>query len=319
MRSYRGREQREPPDDAGRDVGVLRAGAARLAEGAPRRVARDLEDHRQRPAARPVVPDAPSYFEAVANGDDGAAARPRAGARRPAALHPKARRIRNVVWITADVHYCAAHHYHPSRAKFTEFDPFWEFVAGPLNAGTFGPNKLDATFGPEVKFTGIPPGMKPNRPPSDGLSVLRPAAGRRRTKAMTVTLHDLSGKTLFSQELAPVRTAFAIIRAVSGPHRLLAQWPQRCAPVVFVAIALSSVLSGRVGLQWNLHIWQRLNETHRPAPQSAMDTRYKSLRAYLPTDGPVCLRQTPAGAADVTAAASVRVPVHARSAAGGRR
>jgi hypothetical protein len=26
----------------------------------------------------------------------------------------------------------------------------------------------------------------------------------RRTKAMTATLHDLSGKTLFSQELAPV-------------------------------------------------------------------------------------------------------------------
>ena len=62
-----------------------------------------------------------------------------------------------MVWVTADIHYCAAHHYHPTRAKFTEFDPFWEFVAGPLNAGTFGPNKMDATFGPEVKFTGIPP------------------------------------------------------------------------------------------------------------------------------------------------------------------
>ena len=35
-------------------------------------------------------------------------------------------------WITADVHYCAAHEYHPTRAKFTDFDPFWEFVAGPL-------------------------------------------------------------------------------------------------------------------------------------------------------------------------------------------
>ena len=49
------------------------------------------------------------------------------------------RRIRNVVWITGDVHYCAAHHYDPARAAFTEFDPFWEFVAGPLHAGTFGP------------------------------------------------------------------------------------------------------------------------------------------------------------------------------------
>ena len=56
--------------------------------------------------------------------------------------------IRNVVWLTADVHYTAAHRYDPNRAQFQEFAPFWEFVSGPLNAGTFGPNPLDATFGP---------------------------------------------------------------------------------------------------------------------------------------------------------------------------
>ena len=44
-----------------------------------------------------------------------------------------------MVWITGDVHYAAAHHYHPERARFTDFDPFWEFVAGPPHAGTFGP------------------------------------------------------------------------------------------------------------------------------------------------------------------------------------
>ena len=70
--------------------------------------------------------------------------------------------------VTADVHYAAAHYYDPKQAAVGDFDPFWEFVAGPLNAGTFGPNPLDATFGPEVRFLGIPPGMKPNRPPSDG-------------------------------------------------------------------------------------------------------------------------------------------------------
>ena len=53
------------------------------------------------------------------------------------------RRIRNVVWITGDVHYCAAHHYDPSRAQFTDFHPFWEFVAGPLHAGTFGPSSAE--------------------------------------------------------------------------------------------------------------------------------------------------------------------------------
>ena len=45
-------EQREPPADAGRGVGVRRADAARLAQGAARGVARDLEGHRQRHADR---------------------------------------------------------------------------------------------------------------------------------------------------------------------------------------------------------------------------------------------------------------------------
>jgi alkaline phosphatase D len=147
-----------------------------------------------------IVPDAPSYFEAFANGEDG----PPSGRELEVASllkYIKDRRIRNVVWITADIHYSAAHYYHPTRAKFTEFDPFWEFVAGPLNAGTFGPNKMDGTFGPEVKFVGIPPGMKPNRPPSDGFQFFGQMRIDRRTRAMTVSLHDLSGKKIYSQEL----------------------------------------------------------------------------------------------------------------------
>ena len=51
--------------------------------------------------------------------------------------------IANVVWLTADVHYCAAHYYDPQKAQYKEFAPFWEFVSGPLNAGSFGPNALD--------------------------------------------------------------------------------------------------------------------------------------------------------------------------------
>ena len=52
------------------------------------------------------------------------------------------------------------------------FNPFWEFVAGPAHAGTFGANELDKTFGPEVRFLGVPKDMKPNRSPSRGVSVL---------------------------------------------------------------------------------------------------------------------------------------------------
>jgi alkaline phosphatase D len=115
----------------------------------------------------------------------------------------KRNRVANVVWITADVHYCAAHHYDPSRAAFTDFLPFWEFVAGPLHAGTFGPSELDKTFGPDAKFVGIPPGMKPNRPPSDGLQFFGLLRVDARTHALTAELRDLAGKTLYSVELPP--------------------------------------------------------------------------------------------------------------------
>ena len=75
-----------------------------------------------------------TLFEAVANDDPGA---PLGRELEIADLlrYIRAQNIRNVVWITGDVHYCAAHHYDPSRAVFTDFSPFWEFVAGPLNAG----------------------------------------------------------------------------------------------------------------------------------------------------------------------------------------
>jgi alkaline phosphatase D len=49
------------------------------------------------------------------------------------------------------------------------FDPFWEFVAGPIHAGTFGPNALDPTFGPEVKFQWAPPPGQINLAPWDGI------------------------------------------------------------------------------------------------------------------------------------------------------
>jgi alkaline phosphatase D len=151
-----------------------------------------------------VVRDGPSHYEAVANADGG----PPLGRELEIASllrFIRDRRIRNVVWITGDVHYCAAHYYNPAVARFAEFDPFWEFVAGPLHAGTFGPGTLDDTFGPEVKFTGIPKGMKPNRPPSDGFQFFGTLAIDARTRAMTVKLHDLAGRVIYTQELPAAR------------------------------------------------------------------------------------------------------------------
>ena len=149
-----------------------------------------------------VVRDGPTDYEALANGDPGApSGRERELARLLSDL--KTVNVRNIVWLTADVHYAAAHHYDPARAAFPDFDPFWEFVAGPLHAGTFGPSALDATFGPEVMFNAIPVGTKPNRPPSDGLQFFGQVAIAGKTGVMTVSLHDRDGKSLYTVELPP--------------------------------------------------------------------------------------------------------------------
>jgi alkaline phosphatase D len=115
----------------------------------------------------------------------------------------KAQRIRNVVWITTDVHYCAAHLYDPSHARFTDFDPFWEFIAGPLNAGTFGPGRLDDTFGPHAAFVGVPKGMSPNRSPKDGYQFFGGIRIDAKTEVMTVRLYDITGSELYKVELMP--------------------------------------------------------------------------------------------------------------------
>jgi alkaline phosphatase D len=142
-------------------------------------------------------------FEAVANRDDG----PPLGRELEIAdllRFLKERSIRNVVFITADVHYAAAHYYDPALAKFTEFNPFWEFVAGPAHAGTFGPGQLDATFGPQLKFLGIPRGMRGNRPPSEGLQFFGTLKIDPVSKTLAARLHNVAGRELFSVDLEPV-------------------------------------------------------------------------------------------------------------------
>jgi len=142
--------------------------------------------------------------EAIAQGDDG----PPLG--RELEIAGLLRFIRyagiaNVVWLTADVHYTAAHYYDPNVARFQAFAPFWEFVSGPLNAGSFGPNPLDATFGPQVVFAKAPPAGRFNLPPSAGLQFFGQVDIEAAGEVMTVRLKDLEGATLFTQELEPAR------------------------------------------------------------------------------------------------------------------
>lgn len=113
-------------------------------------------------------------------------------------------RIRNTVWLTADVHYTAAHWYDPNKAQFQDFDPFWEFVSGPLHAGTFGPGGLDDTFGPQLRYVKAPTKEQgQNLPPSYGLQFFGHVAVDGTTEVMTVTLKDVSGADLYQVTIEP--------------------------------------------------------------------------------------------------------------------
>jgi alkaline phosphatase D len=115
----------------------------------------------------------------------------------------KRRSVKNIVWLTADTHYTAAHFYDPAKAQFTDFGPFWEFVSGPLNAGTFGPSPADNTFGIQVVYSKAPEKGQSNLPPSAGLQFFGEVEIDGKTREMTVTLRDLTGAPLFKQHLNP--------------------------------------------------------------------------------------------------------------------
>ncbi|MBC7140942.1 MAG: alkaline phosphatase D family protein, partial [Rhodobacteraceae bacterium] len=148
-----------------------------------------------------VVKDGDAAFENGANGDGPVRGREFDVAEILSFI--KHANVQNTVWLTADVHYTAAHHYSPDRARFQDFEPFWEFVSGPLHAGTFGPNGYDNTFGPEVRFARHPEDGQSNLPPSDGLQFFGKVDISAATQAMTVRLMDAADTELWSVELAP--------------------------------------------------------------------------------------------------------------------
>ena len=151
-----------------------------------------------------VVRGGAAAYEAIANADAGA---PRGRELEIADLlrFMQQERIRNVVWLTGDVHYAAAHHYDPQRARFTQFDPFWEFVAGPLHAGTGQAVELDGTFGPEERFSAAPRGLEHPVGPAAGLQFFGQVRISAKTGVMTVSLHNLSGDSIYAIELEPQR------------------------------------------------------------------------------------------------------------------
>jgi alkaline phosphatase D len=112
--------------------------------------------------------------------------------------------IRNTLWLTADLHYTAAHYYDPNRAVFQDFEPFWEFVSGPLHAGTWSPSAMEQTFGPQVVFhKASTADLGDNLAPCFGLQFFGHVAIDGAAETLTVTLKDVEDRALWSITLDP--------------------------------------------------------------------------------------------------------------------
>ena len=112
--------------------------------------------------------------------------------------------VRNTIWLTADVHYTAAHYCDPNKAAFQDFDPFWEFVSGPLHAGCFPRNALDSTFGPQLAYAKAPgPEQGVNLSPATEFQFFGHVAIEGATGVMTVTLKDIDDRALWAVNLEP--------------------------------------------------------------------------------------------------------------------
>jgi alkaline phosphatase D len=147
-----------------------------------------------------IVPDGATAQEGVAQGDNGTPlGREMEFATVLRSCHQAG--VTGIVFLTADVHYTAAHHYDPARAAIQDFTPFWEFVSGPAHAGGFGPNVLDGTFGPQAVFVHAPPVA--NTSPAVGYQHFGEVNIDAGSGALTVDLRDREGASLWSTTLPP--------------------------------------------------------------------------------------------------------------------
>jgi alkaline phosphatase D len=138
--------------------------------------------------------------EAVAQGDNGP---PRGRELEIADLLAFIKRagVSNTLWLTADVHYTAAHYYDPNKAAFQDFDPFWEFVSAPIHAGSFPPRDPEKTFGAQAVYQ--KGGTAQGAPPSEGTQFFGHVAIDGQTQVATVTLKDVDDHALWSTKLEP--------------------------------------------------------------------------------------------------------------------
>ena len=155
------------------------------------------------------------------------AAWPRPRDRRPAVIHGPCRRSQHDL----DHRRSPLHrgtHFDPSYAVFQDFEPFWEFVSGPIHAGTWTPCVLDWTFGPKVVFQSAASHEQgDNLAPSFGLQFFGHVAIDGKTETLTITLKDVDDRALWAKTLEPKsdQSARRLWRPFPGrrsqPRRLL--------------------------------------------------------------------------------------------------
>ena len=179
MRSYRDSTLNKR-DDRSDDLHPW-CDATGLAEARLRGLRRDLEGDCRRHADRPDQ-----------RGCHCARRRPAGAARarrcRSAVVH-EARRHPQHVWLTADMHYTAAHHYDPNRAAFQDFEPFWEFVSGPyMRAPGARPARQYVRTESDAIQKGCSAEQGENLAPCFGLQFFGRVDIDGKTEVMTVTL-----------------------------------------------------------------------------------------------------------------------------------
>jgi alkaline phosphatase D len=142
-------------------------------------------------------------YDKWANGDHG---QPRGREFELASIlsHLKTYGVRNVVWLAADVHYCAATFFDPGRASFQDFNPFWEFIAGPFHTRPGRVRNQDRTFGPDRRYR-TPVSATPNPPPSADNQYFGHAQIDAGTGKLIVTFRDGANRVLFSHSMLPDR------------------------------------------------------------------------------------------------------------------
>jgi hypothetical protein len=79
--------------------------------------------------------------------------------------------------------------------RFQDFEPFWEFVSGPIHAGTFGPQVVYAKAPSKEQGANLPPSL--------GMQFFGHVAIDGGTEVMTVTLRDVGDNSLWSTALEP--------------------------------------------------------------------------------------------------------------------